>query len=63
MTITELSNVLWGEKEQLKIFLKMEVYMVSQAVGHCTLQQLEFCLDLTIICWHLSSVFGWHVGL
>lgn len=52
-----------GEKEQLKIFLKMEVYMVSQAVGHCTLQQLEFCLDLTIICWYLSPVFGWHVGL
>lgn len=53
----------YGEKEQLKIFLKMEVYMVNQAVGHCTLQQLEFCLDLTIICWYLSSVFGWHVGL
>lgn len=49
ITITELSNIMsHREKEQVKIFLKIEVYMVSQAVGHCTLQQLEFCLDLTI---------------
>lgn len=37
-----------SEKEQVKIFVKMEVFMVSQAVGHCTLQHLGFCLVLTI---------------
>lgn len=51
ITITELSNIMsYKEKEQVKTFFK-DGSLHGQSgcrTGHCTLQQLEFCLDLTM---------------